>query len=184
MVGITADMARRFGDAVPRVKTWIVDVLQAHAQSAMPASTLEFARISHCFPLEFLEVVRVIEIDEVPRPPLDRFGLPELSRTFPLGTGLTLNDTYFIARPMRTVEGLHFHELVHVAQWRHLGMDRFLLAYAAGLMEFGYRQNPLENMAYKLQGEFENGKSWANLLGLIEKLTDDIWGRVAGAFPA
>jgi hypothetical protein len=184
MVGITADMARRFGDAVPRVKTWIGEVLEAHARSAMAASKLEFVRIPQCFPGEFLKIVKVVEIDEVPRPPLDRFGIPELSRSFPAGPGLTLSDTYFIARPMRSDEGLHFHELVHVAQWQRLGMDRFLLAYAVGLMEFGYRQNPLEITAYKLQAEFEKGKKWGNLLGQIQKLTDDIWARVAGAFPA
>ncbi len=55
-------------------------------------------------------------------------------------------------------ESLHFHEMVHVLQGQHLGPDRFIAAYAAGyLLAGGYRQNPLEVMAYDLQGQFDAG---------------------------
>lgn len=52
-------------------------------------------------------------------------------------------------------ESLHFHELVHAVQWRILGADRFLLAYALGhLAGGGYDNNPLEEVAHTLEGIF------------------------------
>ena len=51
-------------------------------------------------------------------------------------------------------EGLYFHELMHVVQWRMLGPERFLAAYADGLEKFGYRNSPLEAMAYDAQAAF------------------------------
>ena len=49
---------------------------------------------------------------------------------------------------------MYFHELVHVVQWRLLGPDRFLFLYANGLECFGYRQSPLEAMAYDAETAF------------------------------
>jgi len=49
---------------------------------------------------------------------------------------------------------MHFHELIHVIQWRLLGPDRFLFAYANGLERFGYRQAPLEVVAYDAESAF------------------------------
>ncbi len=51
-------------------------------------------------------------------------------------------------------EALHFHELIHVIQWRLLGPERFLVDYANGLDEFGYENSPLEKMAYDAEGSF------------------------------
>jgi hypothetical protein len=39
-------------------------------------------------------------------------------------------------------------------QWRLLGPDRFLYSYANGLERFGYRQSPLEVMAYDAERMF------------------------------
>ena len=49
---------------------------------------------------------------------------------------------------MVTEEAIHFHELIHVIQWRLLGPEDFLKSYANGLDEFGYENSPLEKMAY------------------------------------
>jgi hypothetical protein len=37
-----------------------------------------------------------------------------------------------------------------------LGPERFIAMYADGLETFGYRNGPLETMAYSLQGRFES----------------------------
>jgi len=71
--------------------------------------------------------------------------------------GITYLDTYFVRREAARQESLHFHELVHAAQWRILGLERFLALYAEGLEKFGYRDSPLEVMAYDLQEQFELG---------------------------
>lgn len=66
-------------------------------------------------------------------------------------------------------EGLHFHELIHVVQWRVLGPERFLAAYADGLEKFGYRASPLEAMAYDAQAAFVQSTQIFN----AEKLVAD-----------
>jgi hypothetical protein len=55
---------------------------------------------------------------------------------------------------MAAAERLHFHELVHVVQWRLLGPEVFLAAYGNGLETFGYWNSPLETMAYKAEASF------------------------------
>lgn len=69
--------------------------------------------------------------------------------------GITYKDTYFIRKDHAGDEFIHFHELVHVIQWRELGVEAFLLAYAKGLLELGYRNSPLEGMAYRHQQRFQ-----------------------------
>jgi len=54
---------------------------------------------------------------------------------------------------------LHFHELVHVVQWRLLCAERFLALYADGLEKHGYRDSPLEVMAYDHEARFNSKES-------------------------
>lgn len=50
---------------------------------------------------------------------------------------------------------LLFHELVHVEQYRQLGVDRFAELYVKGFLEGGsYEAIPLEIGAYSLEGKF------------------------------
>jgi hypothetical protein len=50
---------------------------------------------------------------------------------------------------------LLFHELVHVEQYRQLGVERFSELYVRGFLEGGsYEAIPLEINAYRLEGAF------------------------------
>jgi hypothetical protein len=52
--------------------------------------------------------------------------------------------------------GLLFHELVHVEQYRQLGISRFSELYVQGFLNGGsYEAIPLEVNAYTLGGRFE-----------------------------
>ena len=51
---------------------------------------------------------------------------------------------------------MHFHELVHVIQWQLLGSECFLALYADGLEKHGYRNSPLEVMAYDHEARFNS----------------------------
>jgi hypothetical protein len=81
-------------------------------------------------------------------------------------------DTIFLKPTQSNSENTHFHELVHVIQWRLLGPDRFLLTYANGLECFGYRQSPLEAMAYDAETAFASNPAIFN----VEKLVADKLG--------
>jgi hypothetical protein len=69
--------------------------------------------------------------------------------------GITYLDTYFLKRRIAHDESLHFHELIHVVQWRLLGAEFFIALYAGGLDKFGYRNSPLEKIAYDAQELFD-----------------------------
>jgi hypothetical protein len=78
------------------------------------------------------ERARMVLVDRTPYPPVSQFGLPEFAaferRSF---DGITFKSTFFVVG-----DRLQFHELVHVVQWARLGVDRFLLAYGLGLLQF------------------------------------------------
>lgn len=101
-------------------------------------------------------------------------GLPELapSEAMPIA-GITYRDTFFV-KEGRQDESLYFHEIVHVVQWDRLGVDGFLLTYGMGLMQWGYRDSPLEKMAYRLQADFDMGRLPAEIMKSIRKETDRI----------
>jgi hypothetical protein len=68
---------------------------------------------------------------------------------------VTYQDTYFLETSAASSESIHLHELVHTVQWLILGPEDFLLLYAAGLAEHGYKDSPLEAKAYAHQARFE-----------------------------
>jgi len=97
----------------------------------------------------------------------------------PLKSLLTFLYSVNMPSKVALVTGVFIIELVHVIQWERLGVDDFLLAYGAGLMQFGYRDSPLEKMAYSLQASFDGGVLPANTIELIQQGTDAIWNGVA-----
>jgi hypothetical protein len=161
------------------VRAWIDQLLATHAANARKVSTLGFNRLASCYPADLLERARVVAVEQTPFPPVSEFDLPEFAqvqgRQF---EGITFNDTFFIVKG-REFESLHFHELVHVVQWSRLGVDNFLLAYGLGLLQFGYEESPLEQMAYSLQQLFERGAVANDLVRIIEDGTDEVWKQVA-----
>ena len=174
-----ADIIRRFHTALPGVRQWIDQLLDAHADRARAVSTLGFTRLSACFPGELLERAKVVSVERVPFPPVDKFGLPELASMQQMSAvGITFKEPFFLQQGHASEE-LHFHEMVHVVQWSRLGVDNFLLAYGLGLLSFGYAQSPLEQMAFTLQRSFELGTPPQDLVRIIEEGTDDIWNQAA-----
>jgi len=102
-----------------------------------------------------LASAKVILVDQLPIPPLSSWGLTRFS-DFEHGnfSGITYLNTFFIKQDDVSNEAIHFHELIHVIQWRILGPERFLSLYSDGLERFGYRDCPLEKMAYDAEAAF------------------------------
>ncbi len=71
-------------------------------------------------------------------------------------------------------ESLHFHERVHVIQWRLLGPEKFLALYADGLESYGYRKSWLEMMAYKLEHRFQREAQPFSVEAACQKLMGEI----------
>lgn len=146
----------QFEQAWPRVTRWITQLLADHVGTAKQVGELGFRRLPHYFGHEFL-AAKVVLVDRVPVPPLAELGIPGFAGFESMqAAGITYLDTFFVDRRCADDESLHFHEMIHVIQWQVLGPGGFLAAYADGLARFGYRDSPLEVMAYDLQARFEN----------------------------
>lgn len=151
--------AERLLGVLPEVRSWIHDYVARHAGQARPVAELSFSRLSDYYSPGLLQRTRSVVVDQPKSPPLGKLGLPELDAFEHMSiSGVTYDDTFFVRLHDSKNESLFFHELVHVVQWNELGFDKFLLVYGIGLMTFGYRDSPLEQMAYRLQAEFQSRK--------------------------
>lgn len=177
------NLIRKFRSILPAVIEWIDVTLEENKLNAASVAGLDFPRLVKVFPADLLGRAKVVVMTgKVPFPPLSQMGLPEFKQMEDMQmAGITYKDTFFVNYLHRT-ESLHFHELVHVVQWERLGVNNFLLAYGAGLMQFGYRDSPLEKMAYSLQADFDRGVLPPNTIQLVQKSTDAIWSGVASLF--
>ena len=116
------------------------------------------------FDPELLDSARIAEVERI----ADPFGTA-IARRMGFSVrglmgvrGMAFGDTVALApTAWMPVDGASFsvlfHELVHVAQYRELGVRRFLVAYVRGWLENGrdYFSIPLEEQAYALQERFD-----------------------------
>ena len=147
--------AEEFKRAFLFVRDWIGHTLAAHAAKARTTASFNFPGLSAYYSRALLARAEVVLVDRVPTPPLSSIGLSRFADFENLdASGITYLDTYFIRRHEAGRESLHFHELVHVIQWQVLGAEKFLALYADGLEKHGYRNSPLEVMAYDHEARF------------------------------
>jgi len=169
------------------VREWIEKLLEDNKEQAIPVISLNFPRLQKVFASDLLEKAKVVVVTgQVPFPPLppalSSLGLPDFAQMGNASVaGVTYKDTFFVNNLHQT-ESIYFHELVHVVQWERLGVDNFLLAYVAGLLQFGYQDSPLEQMAYSMQEDFENDRLPYDIIDLIQQRTDAVWADVASLF--
>lgn len=136
-----------FAKYYPPLLDWIQTALTANAQVAHTIASRGFSRLPLYFTEKTLASTKGVLADPLPLPPLSSMGLVRFAE-FERGNfdGITYMDTIFLKPTQSNNEIIHFHELVHVIQWRLLGPDRFLLSYANGLECFGYRQSLLRKL--------------------------------------
>jgi hypothetical protein len=161
-----------FARLYPPLRDWIRTALTASAQVAQTVASRRFSRLPLYFSEKTLASTKVVLADPLPMPPLSSMGLVRFA-DFEHGSfdGITYIDTIFLKPTQSNNENMHFHELVHVIQWHLLGPDRFLLSYANGLECFGYRQSPLEAMAYDAEAAFASSTAIFNVEKMVaEKL--------------
>ena len=161
---------------LPDVSAWIERTLKSHAARARPVSSLGFARLAAHYPADLLATAQVIPIARVPVPPLAAMGLAGFDEFENLdAAGITYLSCFFVRHGLERDESLHFHELVHVVQWRYLGLERFIMSYALGhLLSGGYMTNPFEVMAYGLQARFDQGEKPFDVATIVLPELDQI----------
>ena len=161
-----------FAKFYPPLVAWIRNTLAASAPVAQTVASRGFSRLPLYFTEKTLASAKVVFVEPLPIPPLRSMGLARFA-DFERGNfdGVTYLDTFFLKPAQANNETVYFHELVHVVQWRLLGPDRFLFLYANGLECFGYRQSPLEAMAYDAETAFASSMAIFNVEKMVaEKL--------------
>lgn len=161
---------------LPEVRLWIDRTLAAHADQARPVASIGFPRLGSYYSAALLASARVIPVAHVPAPPLASMGLIGFDGFEQLDSiGITFLSSFFVRHGREGDESLHFHELVHVIQWQHLGPERFIMAYAIGHLRCGgYRTNPLEVMAYVLQACFDHHASGFDVAAVVRTELDQV----------
>jgi hypothetical protein len=161
---------QEFQAAIPKLLSWIRETLASTAGQARSVAAAGFSRLPLYYSQEVLRSAKFVVVSKIPVPPLSAMGLQDLAEFEKLDFGgITYLDTFFLRQERATDEGLHFHELVHVVQWRLLGPERFLAIYAAGLAAYDYRNSPLEVMAYDAETEFRNSLKPFNMEKRVEE---------------
>ena len=149
-------------DQVAQVSELVAGYISAqrrkYAPRAVPLSAQQRAPLEPFFVREVLDNVRVLvlEGERVPNPefyPMLRgLGFANLPDQSAMGA-ITFCDV--VVSHERFTAGLLFHELVHVEQYRQLGIPRFSGLYVRGFLNGGsYEAIPLEVNAYSLEDRF------------------------------
>ena len=125
---------------------------------AVPLSPLQKASMDGFFVPEVLDTTRLLVVGgaRVENPPfypqLCQRGFTNLPH---FSAAMTFCDVVVSHQPFS--DGLLFHELVHVEQYRQLGIARFAWLYGSGFLFCGgYNGIPLEINAYRLGDRFES----------------------------
>jgi len=141
------------------VAQYIATQRDKYASQAIPLSAQQKTSMAGFFSPQLLQSTRliVLEGERVSNPefyPMLRgLGFKNLPDQSGMGA-ITFCDVVVSHEPFSN--GLLFHELVHVEQYRQLGIPRFSELYVRGFLNGGsYEAIPLEVNAYTLEGRFE-----------------------------
>ena len=143
---------------------WIHEQRTLHRPEAEPLSSADAAMFAPFFSEAILSDARFRAVPAIDNPPfyedLKSAGLT-VPMEFSTAHGITFDDTVLLAAASLTPNGapqrLLFHEMVHVVQYRLLGIEEFARRYVTGWAEngFDYYRIPLERDAYELDARFD-----------------------------
>ncbi len=166
---------QEFRAVYPLIADWIKKTLAEHAPAARPVASFGFSCLPRYYDAQLLASSRAVVVTRVPMPRLSAMGLDRFSDFEQMDAGgITYLNTYFVRADRAHDESLHFHELVHVSQWRLLGPEKFLVLYPDGLERYGYRKSWLEMMAYKLEHRFQREAQPFSVEAACQKLVGEI----------
>lgn len=140
------------------VAQYITTQREKYVSRAIPVSIEQRAAVAEFFSPQVLDGARLVVMqgERVANPDfypmLKGLGFNNLPDQSGMGA-ITFSDVVVSHEPFSP--GLLFHELVHVEQYRQLGIPRFSNLYVSGFLNGGsYEAIPLEVNAYALEGRF------------------------------
>ena len=146
------------------VAQYILAQRERYAPRTAPLNQQQQTAMSGFFTGEILRTkILTLEGERVPNPDfylrLEALGFRNLPDQSTMAA-ITLADIVVSHTPFDC--GLLFHELVHVEQYRQLGIERFSELYVSGFLTGGcYERIPLEMHAYALGDHYETNPQHA-----------------------
>jgi hypothetical protein len=173
--------------AAGKTQNWIESQRAEHLPDARPLREAERAALGAYFSEESLAAVRVARVERVPSPPFIESIVRQLEfigkrvhLDFSAAAGITFGECVLIAEPGESTE-LLFHEMVHVEQYRILGVKGFSQAYVQGIVDanFIYEKIPLEAIAFEMAERFRAGGAFLVSAELPDWLREKgyLWGK-------
>jgi hypothetical protein len=145
------------------VAQYIAVQRETYRPQALPLTAYQKATLAGFFSLDVLASTRLLVLDgeRVTNPEfypmLESLGFDNLPDQSTMGA-ITFIDTVVSHEPF--TDGLLFHELVHVEQYRQLGLSSFSALYVRGFLSGGgYEGIPLERNAYTLGERFQRDRT-------------------------
>lgn len=141
------------------VESWIDETNHAYRKKCRTCSIFEHV-FKGFYSQKFLSSSYFVIVESLPTPDFQQLREAGLG-DFIDGDydGITYKDTYYLLPHAADKVNIHFHELVHVIQWRALTAKGFIQRYISEMQTYGYgRQAPLEGMAYDLEDHFKDGR--------------------------
>ena len=143
-------------------QSWVLEQRELHRPAVIPLDALVREKFNPFFEDAVLNEGRFKGVPAIQNPSFYA-ELEAMGQSIPLDFtamhGITFIDTVLLSQRFgqTSFPGLLFHELVHVVQYRILGVAEFVTRYVRGWAENGYRYEaiPLERDAYELQHRYE-----------------------------
>jgi len=169
-----------------QTEQWIRAQRIAHMDQAGPLTPAENASLADDVDAALRDRVRVMAVCEISNPPFLNEAISALRDAgidtqfdFRGAAGITFDDCVLVRGNARG-STLLLHELVHVEQYRRLGIAGFARGYIFGLEQAGfvYEDNPFEVAAFQLESRFGAGEAFdlTREVGVwLEK--QPVWGK-------
>jgi hypothetical protein len=150
------------------IEQWIDEVNSEH-ESQRTCCVHLYEDLRSIYPKTFLEQSFYVVVKTLPRPMFLAGQNPDIDKfLYQTLDGITYKNTYYLLPHMAKDLYIHFHELVHVAQWRTLGATGFISRYIEEIVTYEYDNAPLEAMAFGLEDDFKKGNNQIDVLQKVE----------------
>jgi len=143
---------------VNKINNWIDQTLKSHSNQVTSCECFS-SQFDGFYPTDIISSSYFVVVDRLPKPDFPALRQAGFGDFIDMETeAVTYKNTYFIKKGYESDIAIHFHELVHVLQWKKLGGLPFIQRYIEEILRFGYQNAPLETMAYHLQNHFSMHK--------------------------
>ena len=148
---------------VENASSWIMNQRTIHRALAKPLSETTLAALQGFFSQDTLDRVKVRRVPLIENPPFYSAFEDEgenVPLSFDVWAAITFGDVILVSEsqaPGPLSHSILFHELIHVVQYKILGINEFARRYVNSFLQSGlnYMTIPLESVAFDLQGRFE-----------------------------